>query len=117
MSMENTQIDDTDRESVRILKESIELQRKKAVDYQNTNSSVRQGDYYPRGLESLYDIMNAKMLRIRSVLDAMEHDPEYQVNFESLEDSAKDLINYCSFFVAYSRGKIDGQREIKGKKK
>jgi len=32
-------------------------------------------------------------------------------NFESLEDSAKDAINYLSFFVSYSRKKIDGQSE------
>ena len=36
-------------------------------------------------------------------------DPNYKPNFESLEDSGKDLINYGSFFVAYIRGGIDGQ--------
>jgi hypothetical protein len=40
----------------------------------------------------------------------MENDPGYEPNFESIEDSLKDLINYASFAVAYSRGKIDGQR-------
>jgi hypothetical protein len=44
-----------------------------------------------------------------SVIEAMENDPEYQPNFESIEDSGKDLINYSSFLVAYMRGKVDGQ--------
>ena len=45
---------------------------------------------------------------MQSVLEAMEGD-NYEPNFESLEDSAKDLINYSTFFVAYARGKMDGQ--------
>ena len=47
---------------------------------------------------------------MRSVLEAMESDPSYTPNFESLEDSGKDLINYASFFVAYLRGGVDGQQ-------
>jgi hypothetical protein len=30
-------------------------------------------------------------------------------NFESLEDTYKDLINYASFAVSYIRGKMEGQ--------
>ena len=44
-----------------------------------------------------------------SVLEAMESDPDYNPNFESLEDSGKDLINYASFLVAYMRHGVDGQ--------
>ena len=47
---------------------------------------------------------------MRSVLEAMENDNTYSTNFESLEDSAIDLINYASFFVEYSRGKMQGQQ-------
>jgi hypothetical protein len=54
--------------------------------------------------------MHGKMLRMQSVMEAMQNDPNYNPNFESLEDSAKDLINYASFFVAYLRGKVEGQR-------
>jgi hypothetical protein len=39
----------------------------------------------------------------------MEKDPTYKPNFESIEDSAMDLINYASFVVSYCRGKMDGQ--------
>lgn len=53
------------------------------------------------------------MLRMQSVMEAMQNDPAYQPNFESLEDSAKDLINYASFFVSYLRGKVDGQDETR----
>ena len=46
---------------------------------------------------------------MQSVIEAMEKDPNYTPNFESIEDSAKDLINYASFVVSYMRGKMDGQ--------
>jgi hypothetical protein len=39
----------------------------------------------------------------------MESDKNYHQNFESIEDSAKDLINYSSFIAAYCRGGIEGQ--------
>jgi len=55
------------------------------------------------------DIIHGKTLRLWSVLEAMENDPSYNQNFESVEDSLKDLINYASFAVAYSRGKVPGQ--------
>jgi hypothetical protein len=57
------------------------------------------------------ELINTKTIRLWSVLEAMESDPSYEPNFESIEDSLKDLINYSSFAVAYSRGKIDGQSE------
>ena len=49
------------------------------------------------------------MLRMRSVIEAMQNDPDYDPNFESIEDSAKDMINYGSFIVEYCRGKMQGQ--------
>lgn len=97
------------KESVKVLDECKELQIRKGNDYQNPNSRVRQADYYPRGLISLHEIINSKIKRIQSVIEAMEGDPNYKQNFESVEDSLKDTINYCSFAVAYLRGKIDGQ--------
>jgi len=97
------------RESVKVLQECIDLQLKKSRDYQNPNSKIKQSDYYPSGCLTIHEIMHAKMLRMRSVMEAMQNDPGYTQNFESLEDSAKDLINYASFFVAYARGKVEGQ--------
>lgn len=95
--------------AIQVLQECAALQLKKSNDYQNPNSTIRQADYYPRGVASILDIIHAKVLRMRSVLEAMERDPNYKPNFESLEDSGKDLINYSSFMVSYLRGGIDGQ--------
>jgi len=100
----------TERHSVQVLSECISLQNAKANDYQNKNSRILQADYYTNGCATIHDIMHGKMLRMQSVMEAMQNDPNYAPNFESLEDSAKDLINYGSFFVAYLRGKIEGQK-------
>jgi hypothetical protein len=100
---------ESDKESIKVLDECKELQLKKSRDYQNPNSIIRQADYYPGGVKTILDIIHAKALRARSVIEAMEADPSYEPNFESLEDSGKDLINYASFLVAYCRGKVDGQ--------
>jgi hypothetical protein len=99
------------KESLKVLQQAAEIQTRKSNDYQNPNSRIKQSDYYPRGCASILDVMNGKILRIQSVMEAMENDPNYIPNFESMEDSAVDLINYASFFVAYMRGKIEGQSE------
>jgi hypothetical protein len=105
---EENESDEPVPESVRVLQECVQLQLKKSRDYQNPNSTVRQADYYPNGIVTIHDIMHAKMLRMKSVMEAMQTEG-YDPNFESLEDSAKDLINYASFFASYCRFKIDGQ--------
>lgn len=95
--------------SIETLKECIDLQRKKANDYNNPNSRVKQADYYPNGVNTISDICWAKLLRIRSILDALKADNDYHPEFESLEDSFMDLINYASFAVSYLRKEMDGQ--------
>ena len=97
------------KESLKFLQRCAEIQVKKSNDYQNPNSRVKQADYYPRGCATLLDTMYAKVLRMQSVLEAMEHDPDYKQNFESLEDSCVDLANYASFFAAYMNNGIEGQ--------
>lgn len=99
-----------DRESIKVLQECAEVQLKKSKDYQNEASRIRQADYYPRGVATILDLIYAKTLRMQSVVEAMEKDPTYNPNFESIEDSAMDLINYASFVVSYCRGKMDGQK-------
>jgi hypothetical protein len=99
----------TDSESVRVLGECMELQIRKSRDYQSSASSVKQADYYPSGCLTILDIMHAKMLRMRSMMQATVTDPDYVPSFEGIEDSAKDLINYASFLVSYARGRMDGQ--------
>jgi len=43
-------------------------------------------------------------MRATSLLESTD-----EPNFESIEDTYKDMINYCSFAVAYARGKMEGQ--------
>ena len=99
------------RKSATILLEAADLQERKGKDYQNPLSRVRQADHYPRGVYTILDTINGKMLRMYSVLETMEQGGN--INFESVEDSAIDMINYASFLVAYMRGDIDGQEANK----
>jgi|TARA_R100000734_G_C3304447_1_gene94963 hypothetical protein len=92
------------KESVEVLKECIELQNKKSQDYQSKESNVTQAMHYRRGVDSIHDIIQGKCYRAQSLLES-GGDP----NFESLEDTYKDIINYCSFAVSYMRGKMEGQ--------
>lgn len=105
-------MNEIERESVRVLRECIDLQNKKGQDYQSKASSVRQADYYPSGILTIYEIMHAKMLRIKSLMEKRANS-QSEIVFESLEDSAKDLINYASFFAAWLRNGIDGQNPDK----
>lgn len=93
-----------DRESIKVLQECAEMQLKKSQDYQNPNSNVKQAMHYRRGVDSIHDTMHGKMLRAQSLLESGS-----TANYESLEDTYKDLINYASFAVAYIRGKMEGQ--------
>lgn len=60
--------------------------------------------HYRRGIDSIHDIMVGKMLRAQSLLESGS-----SPNFESLEDTYKDLINYASFAVSWLRYSMDGQ--------
>jgi hypothetical protein len=95
------------KESLKVLEEAAALQVRKGQDYQNVNSRIRQADHYPRGCSTILDMVHQKITRMYSVMEKAElgHD----TNYESLEDSAIDAINYLSFFVEYSRKKMDGQ--------
>ena len=93
------------KESIIVLQECAELQSKKSEDYQNPNSQVKQAMHYRRGVDSIHDTMHGKMLRAQSLLESGD-----AANFESLEDTYKDLINYASFAVSYIRGKMEGQK-------
>ena len=107
----------TERESVKVLKECIDLQIRKSEDYQNPNSNVTQAMHYRRGVDSIHDIMQGKLYRAQSLL---ESNRTGTANFESLEDSYKDLINYASFAVAWLRNGVPGQdtnRDMFNKKK
>ena len=92
------------KESVKVLQECIDLQLKKSQDYQSDSSNITQAMHYRRGVDTIHDIILGKITRATSLLESGK-DP----NFESLEDTYKDMINYCSFAVSYMRGKMEGQ--------
>lgn len=92
------------RESIKVLQECIDLQIKKSQDYQNPASTILQSDHYRRGIDTIHDMLSQKMLRAESLLSTGG-----EGNFESLEDTYKDIINYASFAVSYLRGRMEGQ--------
>jgi hypothetical protein len=99
----------SERESVRVLEECIDLQKRKSRDYQNDKSNVKQAMHYRRGVATIHDMVAQKMLRAQSLLEAYENGDTSEPNFEGLEDTYKDAINYLSFAVSYLRGKMEGQ--------
>ena len=92
------------KESVNVLKECIDLQLKKSQDYQSDTSDISQAMHYRRGVDTIHDIIIGKIMRATSLIESGK-----EPNFESLEDTYKDMINYASFAVSYMRGKMDGQ--------
>jgi hypothetical protein len=102
---------DNEKESVKVLQECIELQLRKSKDYQNPNSNIVQSMHYRRGVSTIHDMMSQKLLRAQSLLEVVENGSREAPNFESLEDTYKDLINYASFAVSYIRGKMEGQAQ------
>ena len=92
------------KESVAVLQECMDLQLKKSKDYQSDSSNITQAMHYRRGVDTIHDIIIGKIMRATSLIES-GNDP----NFESLEDTYKDLINYSSFAVSYIRGKMEGQ--------
>lgn len=94
--------------AAQVLLDCVKLMEKKAADYQNPNSTVKQVDYYPSGFQTIYEIMHAKMLRIKSLMEAQKAD-KYNPKNESIQDSLKDLINYASFASVYLDGNMEGQ--------
>ena len=96
-------------ESVKVLQECAELQMRKSADYQNPLSTVKQADYYFRGLTTILEEVDKKRLRLKSLLEQLEHDPAATPKNESIEDTLKDMINYTSFGVSWCRKGIDGQ--------
>ncbi len=81
--------------SITIMEEAIELKRRKSKDYQG--SQFTQADYFPFGHQSYLHMLHTKMLRIRSVAE------QESTNFESLEDSLIDMINYAAMYAAAAR--------------
>ena len=84
--------------AIQVMKDAITLKEKKSKDYQG--GLWTEEDYFPFGHESYLHMIHTKYLRIRSVAE------QENTNFESLEDSLIDMINYCAMYGAW----VENQR-------
>ena len=80
-----------------VLKDAAALKERKMKDYQG--DMWAEDDYFPYGHKSYLHMLWTKMLRIRSVAEKEE------ANFESLEDSLLDMINYAAMYAAWIENK------------
>lgn len=93
----------TDRRAIQVLTECADLMRAKGKAYNN----VAQAEYYPNGQQDIFCMMWQKIKRIQSLMNT----PNAENQFEGLNDSVRDLINYSSFFIEYTEGQMDGMTE------
>ena len=84
--------------AIQVMKDAIALKEKKSKDYQG--GLWTEEDYFPFGHEPYLHMIHTKYLRIRSVAQ------QENTNFESLEDSLIDMINYCAMYGAW----VENQR-------
>ena len=83
--------------AIQILKDAAALKEEKSKDYQG--GKWEEEDYFPFGDQSYMHMIHTKYLRMRSIMD--NDNP----NFESLEDTLIDMINYCAMYAAYLENK------------
>lgn len=77
-----------------------ELMDQKAHDYSGgrTQDFARR-DYHPYGDISYMQMLHTKWMRVQAMFKLKADGGE--PNFESLQDSVTDLINYAAFYWAY----------------
>lgn len=102
------QLKPKEREAVNVLQECIDLMRLKSQDYNSELGSVLPAHYYPYGMISIFTMLNTKLMRVKSVMENALSGRD--TNFESIEDSLKDLMVYSSFAVEYNRRTMRGQQ-------
>ncbi|MGB4824971.1 MAG: hypothetical protein WBP82_08730, partial [Leuconostoc mesenteroides] len=93
--------------AIRFLEDCKDLMIKKAAAYNADISTVKSADYYPRGLDDLYHMIHIKMLRAKSLIDLMR--AGQSVNFENLQDTLMDLVNFSALTAEFNAGQMDGQ--------
>lgn len=87
--------------ATQILKDAAALKERKSQDYQG--GLYTEADYFPYGSKSYAHMIHTKYLRMMSLLDKEFTGDE--VNFESLEDTLIDMINYAAMFAAFLENK------------
>ena len=83
-------------EAYKILKECSDILKKKGEDY--NNGSVKPDDYFLYGRKSYLQMVHLKTTRLKSLMETEK------VNYESLEDTLIDLINYAALWASKERG-------------
>lgn len=86
--------------AAQILLECADLLEKKGQDY--NGGGVTRDDYALFGAKSHMHMIHTKYLRLRSLMQQSD-DHGSTPNFESFEDTLKDLLNYCAIFIDWSR--------------
>ena len=86
--------------AIQILKDAADLKERKSKDYQGGKWS--EEDYFPFGDQSYMHMIHTKYLRMRNIMEAED------VNFESLEDTLIDMINYCAMYAAWLENNRNG---------
>ena len=92
--MQNNQFEDG---AAQVLLECADLLERKGRDY--NGSGVNRDDYYLYGRKSLMTMIHTKYLRLRSLVEQDTSTP----NFESVQDTLKDLANYSAIWVDWER--------------
>lgn len=96
--------------SVTVLLEASMMQFKKNADYGSQASGIKRGDYFIHGLDDFEYELNKKHLRFRSLIAKLRNNEE--PNYESIQDTSLDIINYHSFVVAFLGYKLEGQSAL-----
>lgn len=98
LTMEDVQLADLARSMSPVMREAAEIRAKKGQDY---NSGPKLTDYFPFGAKSYAQMVYMKTLRMMSLI---ANEEKGQVpNYEGLEDTLIDLLNYVCFFAEYVR--------------
>lgn len=79
----------------------------KSKDYGNLDHA-RQ-DYFPFGATSYMTMIHTKYARLMNLTRAEQEGKE--ANFESIQDSVVDLLNYAAFFWAYLEAQKKGPKD------
>lgn len=80
-----------------VVREAIELLERKSKDY--NRGAISRERYFPHGLLSYHQMLHTKVLRLESLLQKPDSNP----NFESIEDTLKDLLNYAIMTLQFIR--------------
>lgn len=90
---------------LQLIEPAIALVIKKGQDYNRT--SVRVHDYFPFGHKSYVQMIFLKAMRLRSLVENDAAKP----NFDSIEDTIYDLLNYVAFYLE----RLEATREVEAR--